>query len=151
MPKKQYLGMSANGQEDYVKKKILEFLELNENGVTVPDIVERGPFSPQTVIKHLERFVSSGKAYKIKRRNLTTYYLNGKPSHPEISINEEMNNGGVIRAKILNNKEGEFAYFEYMTENVNGGLLVKADDLKNFMEVASQLMRKLEIKQVESR
>jgi hypothetical protein len=144
MQKEKYQGLASNDQESYIKKKILEFLDLNSNGVTVPDIKDSSPFSTQTIIKHLERFVSSGQAYKIKRRNLTTYYLNGRPDHPEISVRKLTELGNEFKVKVLNNNFGEFAYIEYKTSVFSGGILIKLDDIEFMKELIIELLKEIE-------
>jgi hypothetical protein len=143
MDKKKYGGMSSNAQEEYIGKKIIEFLDLNSNGVAVPDIAENSPFSTQTIIKHLERFVSSGLAYKIRRRNLTTYYKNGKPDHPEVSFDQETSSGGLLKAKILNNNFGRFVYFEYKTSIMNGGILLAVNDVDSFESLLNKIKKEI--------
>jgi len=142
MPKEKYLGMTTNDQEAYIKKKILEILEMNPHGITVPDIIEKTYFkSRQTLIKHLERFISSGRAYKIKRRNLTTYYLNGIPDHSQLNLETTTDSGSRIKGKILKNDLGTCAYFEYDDSIIKGGILIKENDLKKFSEIVTKLVR----------
>jgi hypothetical protein len=143
--RKQYLGMNPQDQEGYASKKIGEVLRLNgESGVTIPDILETTPFSRPTVLKYLEQSVSSRSAYKIKRRNLTYYYPNGKIAHPELSIKKKSDDTGLeLRATFLNNNFGEYLYIEDVSDKVSGGgMLINLRDLAFFKEFISEAIKK---------
>lgn len=142
MPKEKYLGMATNDQEEYIKKKVIEILEMNPNGITIPDIVDNTYFkSRQTLIKHLERFISSGRAYKIKRRNLTTYYQNGIPERKEAEFKKETSSGSMIKGKVLKNDFGTCAYLEYDDKVIKGGILIKENDLNDFNDILNKIIK----------
>jgi len=143
---KKYLGMSPHDQEDYIEKKIKEIVKLNPNGISVPDVAENTPFSRQTIIKHLERMVSCREAYKIKRRNLTTYYPNGKVVHPEYMENVETEKGHVFRGTFLNNNYGEFVYIEDVNNHgVSGGsMLISLEKVDDFKDLINRLAKRKE-------
>lgn len=135
MDKKKYLGLSPQDQEGYIAKKIKEILEINPNGVTIPDIVEKTPFTRPTVIKHLEKMVSSREAYKIKVRNFAIYYHNGQVVHPELTIKKETLDGTTFRGSFLNNNFGKFVYVEDLKgSGVSGGsILIKRESMEDFL------------------
>lgn len=143
---KKYLGMSPHDQEQYIEQKIREIVKLNPNGVSVPDIVENTPFSRQTIIKHLERLVSCREAYKIRRRNLTTYYPNGRIVHPEYQEKIETEDGHIFRGTFLNNNYGEFIYLEDVNNHgVSGGsMLISLDRINDFKELINRLAKRKE-------
>lgn len=149
--KHKYSGMSPQEQEQYIQKKLKEILALNPNGITIPDIEENTPFTRPTIIKHLDRMVSSREAYPIKRRNLTVYYPNGQPNHPEYTIKEKFNTGTEVRITFLDNESvgGKFVFLEDLsTDQVHGGsLLIRLQDLpfyKNILEKAISTSKKIE-------
>ena len=143
---KKYLGMSPHDQENYIEQKIREIVKMNHNGVSIPDIAENTPFSRQTIIKHLERMVSCREAYKIRRRNLTTYYPNGRIVHPEYQENIETDKGHLFRGTFLNNNYGEFIYVEDINnEGISGGsMLINLEKLNDFNELINRLSNRKE-------
>ena len=140
---KKYLGMSPHDQEAYIEQKIKEIVKLNPNGLSIPDIAERTPFSRQTIIKHLERMVSCREAYKIRRRNLTTYYPNGKVVHPEYQEKIETENG-YFQGTFLNNNYGEFVYIEDVDNKgvSGGGMLINLNRVGYFKELINKLSKR---------
>lgn len=143
---KKYLGMSPHDQEEYIEQKIKDIVKLNPNGISVPDVAEKTPFSRQTIIKHLERMVSCREAYKIQRRNLTTYYPNGKVVHPEYQEKIEMEQGHVFRGTFLNNNYGEFVYIEDVNnKGISGGsMLISLDHVDDFKDLINRLSKRKE-------
>src|SRR3989339_775194 len=144
---KKYLGMSPRDQEIYIEQKIKEIVKINPNGISVPDISDKTPFSRQTIIKHLERMVACREAYKIKRRNLTTYYPNGKIVHPEYQESVEVDKGQSFKGTFLNNNFGEFVYIEDINgEGFSGGsMLINLKALDDFKELIIRLYKKKEM------
>lgn len=143
--KEKYLGMATTDQENYIKKKVIEILKINPNGITIPDIIDNTHFkNRQTLIKHIERLISSGQAYKIKRRNLTTYYINGIPDHPATVLKIITESGNIIRGKILKNDFDKCIYLEYDDTNIKGGILIKSSDIKEFGEIVNKLIKEVE-------
>jgi len=109
-------------------------------------VAENTPFSRQTIIKHLERMVSCRESYKIRRRNLTTYYPNGKVVHPEYQEKIETEQGHVFRGTFLNNNYGEFVYLEDVNNNgVSGGsMLISLDSVDDFKDLINRLSKRKE-------
>lgn len=145
LDRRQYLGMNPQDQESYASKKIKEVLTLNqEHGVTIPDILETAPFSRPTVVKYLEQMVSSRAAYKIKRRNLTYYYPNGKVAHPELIISKKSSETGLeLRATFLNNNFGEYLYIEDISSKLSGGgMLISLKDISFFKEFMLEAIKR---------
>lgn len=139
--KETYLGLAPQKQEEYVGKKLKELLELNANtGVTIPEIEVDTPFTRPTIIKHLERMISSRQIYKIKRGALTVYYPNGKIEHPELMLEVSSDLGTKFRGSFLNNNFGKFLFIEDLTKNISGGsMLIKINDVKTFREFVNKL------------
>src|SRR3989338_8935874 len=99
LSKERYMGLAPHDQEEYVAKKMLEILKLNSTtGVTVPEVVAKTPFARPTIIKHLERIVSTRGGYKIKRGTQVIYYHNGKLSHDAGLITVKAKTGAEFRA-----------------------------------------------------
>jgi hypothetical protein len=120
---------------------------MNPNGVNIPDVAEHTPFARQTIIKHLERMAACREAYKIRRRNLTTYYPNGKVVHPEYQETVEGDKGRSFRGKFLNNNFGEFVYLEDVNnEGLSGGsMLINLETLDDFKELINRLCKRKEM------
>lgn len=142
MEKKKYLGLSPQDQEEYIVKKIKEILEINPNGITIPDIVENTPFTRPTIIKHVEKMISRRDAYKIKIRNFTIYYPNGQVVHPELTVKRESKGGTIFRATFLNNNFGKYLYIEDLnSDQVSGGsILIKRENLDDFSKLVSDII-----------
>lgn len=142
--KKKYSRMNPNDQEEYIEKKIKEILDSNPEGVTIPEIDEKTPFSRPTIIKHLERLVACRDAYKIKRRKLTIYYPNGRIVHPEHMVKIENDTGGIFRGTFLNNNFGQFVYLEEINDkNISGGgMLMNIKNIPIFKDLVDKLEEK---------
>ena len=143
---KKYMGMSPQDQEVYIEQKVKDIVKLNPNGICIPDIAENTPFSRQTIIKHLERMVSSREAYKIRRRNFTTYYPNGRVVHPEYQEKIETGPGHAFRGTFLNNNYGEFVYIEDINNNsISGGsILISMELVDDFKDLINRLSKRKE-------
>ena len=142
--KKKYGKMTPQDQEEYVEKKIKQILQLNKDGITVPEVCEITPFTRPTIIKHLERLAASREAYKIKRRKLTMYYPNGRIVHPEAMIKIENDSGGTFRGTFLNNNFGEFIYVEEINNKhvSGGGMLISIKNFDSFKELVDRIEEK---------
>jgi len=153
LDKKKYLTLSPQDQEEYIERKIKEIVFMNDDGVTIPDIDENVPFTRPTIIKHLEKLVALRESYKIKRRNVTVYYPNGKIVHAEKMLKDECLSGTQLKATFLNNKVGKFVFLEDVSNNkISGGsMLLKRDDLSEFVKFMQSVNKTLtEIEGVEN-
>jgi len=138
--KSVYRGMNPQEQEDYVARKMKEILFMNVPGISIPVIDKATPFSRPTIIKHLEKMVSTREAYKIRHPNLTIYYPNGKPVHEKAQFQMVSELGTPFRVTFLNNNMGQFFYVEDLsTRSISGGsILIKKDDLAFFVKVIKE-------------
>ena len=136
MEAKVYRGLSPQDQEEYVEKKMAEIVEMNPNGITIPDVEDKTPFTRPTIIKHLDKLVALRKAYKIKRgKKIFVYHPNGRPVHPEYQIEKKgTEKEPHFRATFLNNNYGEFLFLEDLNpQSVAGGsMLIRRPDIQNF-------------------
>lgn len=138
MERKVYQGLSPQDKEEYVQRKVLEILEMNPNGVMIPEIDEVTPFTRPTIIKHLEKLVGLRKAYKLRRgRKYFVYYSNGSPIHQEYRIETKGTDGSPsFRGTFINNNFGEYVFLEDLAlQSVAGGsILIKRSDMQRFLE-----------------
>ncbi|ODS36160.1 hypothetical protein BEH94_08435 [Candidatus Altiarchaeales archaeon WOR_SM1_SCG] len=146
MEKKVYMGLAPKDQEEYVERKIEDIVKINSNGITISDIFNNTPFTRPTVIKHLEKMVSSRKAYKIRRgKQIFVYYPNGRPVHPEYRIEKKsIENEINFRGTFLNNNYGKFVFLESLNQgNISGGsMLIRRSDIQSFFEFIKEVIEK---------
>lgn len=147
MNAKKYRGLSPLKQEEYLERKIREIVNMNSHGVTIPDITQNTPFTRASVIKHLEKMVSSRDAYKIRRGRMSIYYPNGRVVHPEDTCITDTSSGSRYRATFLNNDFGEFIFLEDLNESIvaGGSILIKREDLNEFLQFLKEVIRRKDL------
>lgn len=147
MDARKYRGLSPLKQEEYLERKIKEIIGKNPHGVMISDITRNTPFTRPSVIKHLEKMVSSREAYKIRRGRIYIYYPNGRVVHPEDTYITDTSNGSKYRATFLNNEFGEFVFFEDLNESIvsGGSILVKKEDLSEFLQFLMEVIKRRDL------
>jgi hypothetical protein len=144
LSKDRYMGLTPHDQEEYVATKMLEILKLNSTtGVMLPEVVAATPFARPTILKHLERIVSTRGGYKIKRGAQVIYYHNGQLAHHAGLINVKGKTGVEFRAMFLKNNYGDFIHLEDIAPKISGGsMLLRLADLKDFKDFVNEIWEK---------
>ncbi len=136
LSKKDYLGLPPQEQEKYVFGKIKEILKKNKNGITISIIEKETPFTRPTIIKHLERLVSSREGYKRTIGNTNVYFPNGSAIYPDKTIKERINDTRFFRGTLISNNYGEFVFIEEDGDsNISGGsFMIKKNEFDKFKD-----------------
>jgi predicted transcriptional regulator len=138
LPFKEVISMRPRDREHYVEKVILNILEMNPRGVTIPEITRETSFYRDTIAKHLERLVVTRQAYSVTRGNVTVYYKNGQVVHAT-DVKNAISPNCTYTFYQLQNEEGKFIYIqekeldEFRAINVKGGIMIDSRYVLQFM------------------
>ena len=139
----ELMSLKPNQRKNYVQNKIIEILELNENGVTVSEVVNATGFEKITVWRHLENLTATRDAYKKERSGLVIYYKNGRLGHPSHRETCEIGRKIYVFDKLENN-DGEFICIQEKEKDlfgkviVNGGIMI---NIRDYPEVMKTLLK----------
>jgi predicted transcriptional regulator len=126
-------------RENYVRSLIKDILSMNENGIMASEIVSATNLNRITVTKHLEYLVAIREAYKSDRGAGSIYYINGRLIHPTDRLSVPIENK-IYEFFKLENAEGNFMFIqekeqdELRAKTVNGGIMIRCQDLRLFMD-----------------
>lgn len=135
LSKGTYLELPPHERGHYLREKIRETLELNEeDGVSVSDLEKNLPFDKRAIQKHLEVLTHTNVAYTSKVGPTILYFPNERAVHSsfdrEIKLGDRM--FGVSK---IENKLGQFILIKEIKENdIGGGILVPFDRYPKFVE-----------------
>jgi hypothetical protein len=135
LSKDAYLELPPHERGHYLREKIQETLELNQNeGVSVTDLEENLPFDKRAIQKHLEVLTHTNVAYTSKVGPTRLYFPNERAVHSsfdrEITLAER--EFGVSK---IENKLGEFLLIKEIKEDdIGGGILVPYNHYPEFVE-----------------
>lgn len=132
-------ALKPTERENYVRSLIKGILSRNENGIMASEMAEATNLNRITVTKHLEYLVAIREAYKSDRGAGSIYYVNGRLIHPTDRLSVPIGNK-IYEFFKLENAEGDFAFIQEKEEDelraktVKGGIMIKCQDVRQFME-----------------
>lgn len=138
-------ALKPNERENYIRSIIKNILSMNEHGVMVSEIVDAINLNRITVTKHLEYLVAIREAYKSDRGTGSIYYINGRLVHPTDRLSITLGNKVYDFVK-LENPEGKFVFIqekeqdELRLKTIKGGIMIKCQDLVDFMSGLQKFM-----------
>lgn len=131
----------------YIQKMILNVLKNNPNGVTVPFLMRNISLNRRTIREHLEYLVAIREAYK-RDMGTAVYYPNGRVLHS--APREEVKIGDKYYSfEFIQNPFGEFLYVQekekddYNISVVKGGLIIKKEDIDDFILKMKKIEEKI--------
>jgi hypothetical protein len=131
-------SLRPKDKEECVQKLLLQILELNSQGVTIPELAEQTNIYRNTLANHMKTLVATREAYETKRGKLSVFYKNGKVVHAKST--ECKFNDRFYKFFRLKNAQGKFIYVqerqmdEYRAIKVKGGIMIKDEDFLEFMK-----------------
>lgn len=135
LSKEVYLELPPHERGHYLREKIQETLELNQDtGISVSDLEENLPFDKRAIQKHLEVLTHTNVAYTSMVGPTKLYYPNERAVHS--SFDREIKLGerefGVSK---IENKLGDFLLVkEIKDDDIGGGILVPYEHYPEFVE-----------------
>jgi hypothetical protein len=132
-------ALKPTERENYVRSLIKGILLMNKNGVMASEIVGTTHLNRVTVTKHLEYLVAIREAYKSDRGTGAIYYVNGRLVHSTDRLSIPVGNKIYDFFK-LENAEGNFVFIqeveqdELRSKTVKGGIMIRCQDLLQFMD-----------------
>ena len=132
-------ALKPNERENYVRSLIKSILSRNENGIMASEMADATNLNRITVAKHLEYLVAIREAYKSNRGAGSIYYVNGRLIHPTDRLAVPIENK-IYEFFKLENAEGNFMFIQEKEEDelraktVKGGIMVRCQDLRQFMD-----------------
>jgi len=136
---KEIMSLGPSRRRTYIHNKIVEILDMNENGVTVSEVENATGFDKTTIWRHLENLVAIREAYKKKRGPLAIYYKNGRLGHPSYRETCKIGRKSYIFDKLENN-DGEFILIQekemddFKKMRINGGIMINVRDFPQVMK-----------------
>lgn len=147
---KQLKRYAPKEREEKVKSILLEILEKNPNGITVPQLMEITKFDRRTIRKHMEYLTAIREAYLRNLGTTTLFYPNGRVVHPTIENDFKIGNK-YFSFSFIENPFGQFLYIqeksrdEYTnTYTVKGGIVLQAKHLMEFIQVLEKINEEAE-------
>lgn len=141
----EILALKPTERENYVRSLIKGILSRNENGIMASEMAEATSLNRITVTKHLEYLVAIREAYKSDRGAGSIYYVNGRLIHPTDRLSVPIGNK-IYEFFKLENAEGDFAFIQEKEEDelraktVKGGIMIKCQDVRQFMDGLQKFM-----------
>jgi len=123
----------------HIRTIMLKIVHKNPNGITIAGLNKLTGFDSRTIAKHIEYLTATREIYKLElgAKNVV-YYPNGRLMH---STMDECEIGGkYYNFSFLRSIFGDFLYIqerekdEYNTFVVKGGLIIKKDNIHDFIE-----------------
>ena len=149
----EVLSMSPKDRDKYMEHVILEILQLNQQGATIPEIAAATRLYRRTIAKHLNRLVAIREAYKIERGAVSIYYKNGKVVHAR-NVEHSFANDKRYSFFRLVNAEEKLVYIQeketnsFGTVKVKGGIIIRDEDFLEFWKELQKFM--VEVETIES-
>jgi DNA-binding transcriptional ArsR family regulator len=148
--KGQVLSMSPQNRDKYMEYVILEILCLNLQGITITEVADATKLDRNTITKHLNRLVAIREAYKIERGPISIYYKNGKVVHARTIEHSFANDKRYSFFRLESNDEKSIYIQEketnsFGTVKVKGGIIIKDEDLFEFMKELQKFMVEVEL------
>jgi hypothetical protein len=132
-------ALKPTERENYVRALIKGILSRNESGIMTSEMADATNLNRITVTKHLEYLVAIREAYKSDRGAGSIYYVNGRLIHPTDRLSVPIDNK-IYEFFKLENAEGNFMFIQEKEQNelraktVKGGIMIRCQDLRQFMD-----------------
>jgi len=132
-------NLRPKDRDEYVQKLLLQVLELNSQGVTIPELADQTRINRNTLASHMKTLVATREAFEIVRGKLSVFYKNGKVVHAR-STECEFPNDRFYKFYRLSNAQGKFIYVqerqmdEFRAIKVRGGIMIKDEDFMRFLK-----------------
>jgi hypothetical protein len=145
--KEQYLKMPTQEKERYARETIKEAVNLNPDGVTVPQLSKMLPFDARTIAKHLEVLTHTNDVYTVPIGATILYLPNGKLMHA-VPLEPLVIKDHVYQAHVLQNRLGQFVFIQEKkktdyTEEASGGLMVSLASFGTFVKYLQMVNDKI--------
>lgn len=140
LPRKTVVKFSPAEKDKYYDQVIVDILNANPTSVSAVEIEKETGFYGRTVRDHLRKLSALGKAYGITRSGVVFYFPSGKMEDDPLTISSKTRDGLFYVTNRLTNQHGKFFYIqqkemdEYRTLVVKGGILIAAEDIKDFIK-----------------
>ena len=131
-------SLRPKDKDECIQKLLLQILELNSQGVTIPELADQTEIYRNTLASHMKTLVATREAYETKRGKLSVFYKNGKVVHARST--ECKFNDRFYRFFRLKNAQGKFIYVqerqmdEFRAIKVMGGIMIKDKDFFVFIK-----------------
>ena len=109
----EYLKLSPQERERYIREILRQTVNMNRYGVTVPHLSKNLPFDSRTIEKHLSIMTYTNEIYTVRIGPTILYLPNSRALHPAIEIEETLEvNGREYNVSVLQNRLGEFVFIQ---------------------------------------
>lgn len=139
--------MPTQEKERYARETIKETVNLNLDGVTVPQLSKRLPFDARTIAKHLEVLTHTNDVYTISIGATILYLPNGRLMHA-VPMDPLMIKDRLYLASVLQNRLGQFVFIQEKkktdySEEATGGLMVSLASFGTFVKYLQEVADKI--------
>jgi predicted HTH transcriptional regulator len=134
----EVLSLRPSDRDNYAEKIIKELLAANPKGLTISEIDDITGLNRNTITKHLKRLVAIREVLVQKRGNLSIFYRIGEIMSSANILDSIARNISYAFHSIKND-DGDYVYIQeiredyYGSKKVSGGIMVKNEDLFNFI------------------
>jgi len=131
-------SLRPKDKDECIQKLLLQILELNSQGVTIPELADQTKIYRNTLASHMKTLVATREAYETKRAKLSVFYKNGKVVHARST--ECKFSDRFYKFFRLKNAQGKFIYVqerqmdEFRAIKVRGGIMIKDKDFLDFVK-----------------
>lgn len=131
-------SLRPKDKDECIQNLLLQILELNSQGVTIPELADQTRIYRNTLASHMKTLVATREAYETKRGKLSFFYKNGKVVHARST--ECKFNDRFYKFFRLENAQGKFIYIqerqmdEFRAIKVRGGIMIKDKDFFVFIK-----------------
>jgi len=144
----EYTKLNSETKEKYVHGVLKETLFLNQDGITLAQLLESLPFSRKVIEKHLEKLVAVNEVYLKEYGRTLVYFPNSRAIHPIAELEVKVN-GKSFRSVFIDNMLGKFVYIqEYESgtygKEVKGGLMIPIKSFNQFIEFLHEIEKRVE-------
>ncbi|MGH2638516.1 MAG: hypothetical protein ACRDF4_04440 [Rhabdochlamydiaceae bacterium] len=147
LDKEQYLKLPTQEKERYARETIKEAVNLNADGVTVPQLSKVLPFDARTIAKHLEVLTHTNDVYTIPIGSTILYLPNGRLMHA-VPLDPLAIKDRVYQANVLQNRLGQFVFIQEKkktdySEEATGGMMISLASFDTFVKYLQAVAEKI--------
>lgn len=135
LSKEDYLELPPHDRGRYLREKIRETLELNEDrGVSVSNLEDNLPFDKRAIQKHLEVLTHTNVAYTAMVGPTKLYYPNERAMHSGFDRKITLNSRR-FGISDIENQLGHFILIQEIKEDdIGGGILIPFSHFDRFVD-----------------
>lgn len=152
----EYRKLSPKKREAYSGNTIKETIDLNQNGISIADLVAVTQyFSRKAIEKHLGKLLATNEIYNKQIGKTLVFYPNGRLVHGKLQKELKIDDSTILKFQIVDNPFGEFLFFHQIArtelgEQIKGGLLLPKSKIKELKDFIDSIKKDVEVLDNES-